>query len=89
LVGNKGCRKYLKREVEQAIFSIDEEKLKAEERFDGKCVLVTSTTYSAEHGHYSEISAHIKLIIGKINFPRYSQTTKEARSCILDPLFGW
>jgi hypothetical protein len=48
LVGNKGYRKYLKREGQQAIFSIDEEKLKAEERFDGKWVLRTNTTYSAE-----------------------------------------
>jgi hypothetical protein len=48
LVGNKGYRKYLKREGEQAVFSIDEEKLKAEERFDGKWVLRTNTTYSAE-----------------------------------------
>jgi transposase len=48
LVGNKGYRKYLKREGEQAVFSIDEEKLKAEERFDGKWVLRTNTTYSPE-----------------------------------------
>ncbi len=48
LVGNKGYRKYLKRETEETAFSIDEEKLKAEERFDGKWVLRTNTTYSAE-----------------------------------------
>jgi len=48
LVGNKGYRKYLKRQGEQAVFSIDEEKLKAEERFDGKWVLRTNTTYSPE-----------------------------------------
>ena len=48
LVGNKGYRKYLKREGEVAAFSIDEEKLKAEERFDGKWVLRTNTTYSPE-----------------------------------------
>jgi len=48
LVGNKGYRKYLKREGEQAAFSIDEEKLKSEERFDGKWVLRTNTTYSPE-----------------------------------------
>jgi transposase len=48
LVGNKGYRKYLKREGEAAAFSIDEEKLKAEERFDGKWVLRTNTTYSPE-----------------------------------------
>ena len=48
LVENKGYRKYLKREGEEAAFSIDEEKLKSEERFDGKWVLRTNTTYSAE-----------------------------------------
>jgi transposase len=48
LVGNKGYRKYLKRETEQAAFGIDEEKLIAEERFDGKWVLRTNTTYSPE-----------------------------------------
>jgi hypothetical protein len=48
LVGNKGYRKYLKREGEEAAFGIDEEKLKAEERFDGKWVLRTNTTYSPE-----------------------------------------
>ena len=48
LVGNKGYRKYLKREGEEGAFSIDEEKLKSEERFDGKWVLRTNTTYSAE-----------------------------------------
>ena len=35
LVGNKGYRKYLRRDTEAAAFSIDEEKLKEEERFDG------------------------------------------------------
>jgi hypothetical protein len=48
LVGNKGYRKYLKREGEEAAFSIDEEKLKSEERFDGKWVLRTNTNYSPE-----------------------------------------
>jgi len=48
LVGNKGYRKYLKRQGEQAAFGIDEEKLKSEERFDGKWVLRTNTTYSAD-----------------------------------------
>ena len=48
LVGNKGYRKYLKQEKEGAVFSIDEQKMKAEERFDGKWVLRTNTTYSPE-----------------------------------------
>jgi transposase len=48
LVGNKGYRKYLKQEAKGAAFSIDEEKMKAEERFDGKWVLRTNTTYSPE-----------------------------------------
>jgi len=48
LVGNKGYRKYLKQDKEGAVFSIDEQKMKAEERFDGKWVLRTNTTYSPE-----------------------------------------
>ena len=48
LVGNKGFRKYLKREGGGSRFSIDEEKLKAEARYDGKWVLRTNTSYSAE-----------------------------------------
>lgn len=48
LVGNKGYRKYLKQVKEGAAFSIDEEKMKAEERFDGKWVLRTNTSYSPE-----------------------------------------
>jgi len=48
LVGNKGYRKYLKQEKGEAVFSIDEQKMKAEERFDGKWVLRTNTRYSPE-----------------------------------------
>jgi len=48
LVGNKGYRKYLRRDTEAAAFSVDEEKLKEEERYDGTWVLRTNTTYSAE-----------------------------------------
>lgn len=40
LVGNKGYRKYLKRPA-KGHFEIDENKIKAEERFDGKWVLRT------------------------------------------------
>jgi transposase len=40
LIGNKGYRRYLK--VEKGAVKIDEEKLKEEERFDGKFVLLTS-----------------------------------------------
>jgi transposase len=46
LIGNKGYRRYLK--VEKDAVKIDEEKLKAEERFDGKFVLLTSTQLSSE-----------------------------------------
>ena len=48
LVGNKGYRKYLKREGEQAAFSINEEKLKEEARYDGLWVLRTNTPLSAQ-----------------------------------------
>jgi transposase len=46
LIGNKGYRRYLK--VEKDAVKIDEEKLKEEERFDGKFVLLTSTQLSSE-----------------------------------------
>ncbi len=47
-MGNKGFRKYLKNEAAGSRFSIDEEKLKREARYDGKLVLRTNTNYSAE-----------------------------------------
>lgn len=47
LVGNKGYRKYLKSNKED-VFEIDYEKMKEEERFDGKWVLRTNTSYPAE-----------------------------------------
>ena len=46
LVGNRGYRKYLK--SKGAGFEIDEAKLKAEARYDGKWVLRTNTALSAE-----------------------------------------
>jgi len=46
LVGNKGYRKYLK--VEKNSARIDMDKVQAEARFDGKWVLTTDTTLSAE-----------------------------------------
>ena len=46
LVGNKGYRKYLKIAKDSA--HIDEDKVKYESRFDGKWVLVTNTSMSAE-----------------------------------------
>jgi hypothetical protein len=48
LIGNKGYRKYLKREGEQAAFRIDEEKLEEEARYDGTWVLRTNTRLSAQ-----------------------------------------
>ena len=45
LVGNKGYRKYLK--LSGTRFQIDEEKIKAEARFDGKWVLTTNTALSS------------------------------------------
>lgn len=46
LVGNRGYRKYLK--TKGAHFQIDEAKLKAEARYDGKWVLRTNTALSTE-----------------------------------------
>jgi hypothetical protein len=46
-VGNKGYRKYLKTAVGRH-FVIDEEKVREEARFDGKWVLQTDTTMSAQ-----------------------------------------
>jgi len=48
LVGNKGYRKYLKRETDQAAFGIDEDKMQEEARYDGLWVLRTNTDYPAE-----------------------------------------
>jgi transposase len=46
LVGNKGYRKYLSTDGRH--FRIDEDKVKAESRFDGKWVLRTNTTLPAQ-----------------------------------------
>ena len=46
LVGNKGYRRYLKANKEG--FSIDEEKIRGDERFDGKWVLRTNTDLPTE-----------------------------------------
>jgi len=47
LVGNKGYRRYLKSAGSQH-FTLDEEKLIEEQKFDGTWVLRTNTSYSAE-----------------------------------------
>ncbi len=47
LVGNKGYRKYLKTAAGRR-FLLDEEKVQRESRFDGKWVLQTDTTMSAQ-----------------------------------------
>ena len=46
LIGNKGYRKYLK--IQKQSVSIDYDKIKYEQRFDGKWVLRTNTDLSAE-----------------------------------------
>jgi transposase len=46
MIGNKGYRKYLT--VEPESFSIDMDKVKEDERFDGKWVLTTNTTLNAK-----------------------------------------
>jgi hypothetical protein len=48
LVGNKGYRKYLKRQGEQGAFRIDEDKLQEEARYDGLWVLRTNTRLSVD-----------------------------------------
>lgn len=45
LIGNRGYRKYVKATGER--FTLDEDKIKAEARFDGKWVLTTNTELSA------------------------------------------
>src|SRR6516162_5101017 len=47
LVGNKGYRRYLKVEGD-GHFALDQEQIKAEERYDGIWVLRTNTDYNAE-----------------------------------------
>lgn len=46
LVGNRGFRRYLK--SDKGAFSIDEDKVKEDARFDGKWVLTTNTKYRAD-----------------------------------------
>jgi transposase len=47
LVGNKGYRKYLK--LDRDSVGLDQKKIEKEERFDGKWVLRTNTSLSAQH----------------------------------------
>jgi signal transduction histidine kinase len=54
LVGNKGYRKYLKREGKQAAFRIDEEELEEEARYDGLWVLRTNTPLSAQEAAFQQ-----------------------------------
>ena len=46
LVGNRGFRRYLK--SEKGAFSIDQEKVKQDARFDGKWVLTTNTKFRTD-----------------------------------------
>ncbi len=46
LIGNKGYRKYLK--IDRDSMSIDQDKIDYESRFDGKWVLITNTSFSAD-----------------------------------------
>lgn len=65
LVGNKGYRKYLC--TEGPHFRIDEDKVKAEARFDGKWVLRTNTTLSA-----AQVALKYKqlwMVGGGVSFP--------------------
>jgi len=46
LIGNKGYRKYLK--IDRDSVSINQDKIDYESRFDGKWVLITNTSFSAD-----------------------------------------
>ena len=46
LIGNKGYRKYLK--MERGSLKLDQTKIEAESKFDGKWVLLTNTDFSAD-----------------------------------------
>lgn len=46
LIGNRGYKRYLR--IDKTSIQIDEERIKSEERFDGKYVLRTNTELSAE-----------------------------------------
>ncbi len=46
LIGNRGYRRYLK--SERGAFTVDYDKVRQEERFDGKWVLTTNTRFTAE-----------------------------------------
>jgi len=46
LIGNKGYRKYLS--IKGTRITIDQDKVEADSRFDGKWVLTTNTTFSAD-----------------------------------------
>ena len=88
LIGNKGYRRYLK--VEKDAVKIDEKKLKGEERFDGKFVLLTSTQLSCEEVAKSykslwEVENAFSPAKGGIGNPSYlpSQGVPCQRSCFL------
>jgi len=73
LVGNKGFRKYLKAPAGNA-FEIDWEKAKAEERYDGKYVLVTNTGFTAE-----EVALQYKQLWDVENIFRTAKSILETR----------
>ena len=47
LVGNRGFRRYIK--SEKGAFTVDQEKVKEDARFDGKWVLTTNTKFRADN----------------------------------------
>ena len=73
LVGNKGYRKYLKASDNEH-FEIDEDKIASEERFDGKWVLSSNTSFSA-----SEIARQYKQLWMVENIFRTMKSSLDTR----------
>jgi transposase len=73
LVGNKGYRRYLSSERGRH-FSVDWDKVEAEKAFDGKWVLVTNTSFSAE-----EVAGKYKQLIQVEDIFRQTKSLLETR----------
>ena len=72
LVGNRGCRRFLK--VEKEAVSIDPAAVKAEARFDGKYVLRTNTELPA-----AEVAVHYKRLLLVEQFFRAAKSLLDTR----------
>jgi len=89
LVGNKGYRRYLK--TEKGMVSIDMEKVKYEERFDGKWVLNTNMDFSSrkvalkykELWQVERIFRDVKSLLGRGRFIINAMRTLEATCSVV------